>query len=52
MEMLERALGTLSIVIGACFLVFLRRAGWLSIRRAESWFAAGLIVVGLWFIWG
>ena len=50
--MLERTLGTLAIVIGTAFLILLRRSGWLSIRRAESWFAVGLILVGLWFIWG
>jgi hypothetical protein len=50
--MLERTLGALAVVMGAGFLILLRRAGWLSIRRAESWFAVGLIIVGLWFIWG
>ena len=50
--MLERTLGFLAVVIGAGVLILLRRSGWLSIRRAESWFAVGLIVVGLWFIWG
>jgi hypothetical protein len=50
--MLERTLGSLAVVIGACFLILLRRAGWLSVRRAESWFAVGLLVVGVWFIWG
>jgi hypothetical protein len=49
--MLERTLGFLGVVIGAAFLILLRRACWLSIRRAEGWFAVGLIVVGLWFIW-
>ena len=50
--MLEPTLGTLAVVIGCAFLILLRGAGWLSIRRAESWFAVGLIVVGIWFIWG
>jgi len=49
--MLERTLGTLAVVMGTGFLILLKRADWLSVRRAESWFAVGLIVVGLWFIW-
>ena len=49
--MLEGTLGTLAVVIGTCFLILLSRAGWLSVRRAESWFAVGLMVFGLWFLW-
>jgi hypothetical protein len=50
--MLEQTIGTLAVVVGFAFLILLRGARWLSIRRAESWFAVGLILVGLWFIWG
>lgn len=50
--MLEGTIGTVAVVVGVAFLVLLRGARWLSIRRPESWFAVGLIVVGLWFIWG
>jgi hypothetical protein len=49
--MIEGAVGAVAVSIGALFLIELTRVGWLSIRRPESWFAAGLVVFGLWFIW-
>ena len=45
--MFEGVLGTFALVIGAWFLVALRREQWLSMRTAESWYAVGLIALGL-----
>lgn len=45
--MFEGVLGTFALVIGAWFLVVLRREQWLSMRRAESWYAVGLIALGV-----
>ena len=49
--MIEGAVGVGAVSIGTWFLLALRRIGWLSIRRPEFWFATGLFVLGVWFLW-
>ena len=49
--MIEGTVGAGAVSIGTWFLVELARIGWLAIRRPEAWFATGLIVFGLCFIW-
>ena len=49
--MVAGTLGAAAFAIGTGFVIALGRAHWLSVRRLESWFAMGLIGVGLWFMW-
>ena len=49
--MVAGTLGAAALAIGTGFVIALRRAHWLSVRRLESWFAIGLIASGLWFMW-
>jgi predicted benzoate:H+ symporter BenE len=49
--MLEGLLGAFAVCFGAWVLIGEMRANALSFRRPESWLAAAVIAIGVWFMW-